>query len=84
MIHQVESTSPKLLIYTHVLPEWYKKSKGEEEINKWFFNFARSHYTPIARFEYFCDDTLLITDAAQMQKMPTYFYWISIYEIHKK
>jgi hypothetical protein len=83
MIRQVESTAPKLLIFTHVIPEWYKKSKGEEELNRWFFSFAKSHYTPIARFEYVYNDTLLVTDPALLLKEPTHLFWISIYEIRK-
>jgi hypothetical protein len=84
MIQQVESTAPKLLVYTHVLPEWYQKSKGEEELNKWFFSFTKLHYTPIARFEYvYLNDTLLVTDPTLLLKEPTHLFWITIYEIEK-
>ena len=83
MIHQVESAAPKLLIFTHITPEWYQKSKGRVELNKWFFNFANSHYTPIARFEYFHTDTSLVTDPALLLKEPTHLFWISIYERQK-
>jgi hypothetical protein len=85
MIHQIESTAPKLLVYTHIQPEWYQKSKGEKEINKWFFNFAESHYIPIARFEYSnSNDTVLITDPTLIMTHPTHLFWISIYELQKK
>lgn len=81
MIQQIESVAPRILVYTHILPEWYKKSKGEKEINKWFFNYIKSRYIPIARFEYFCDnDTLLITNPNLLTKEPTHLHWISIYE----
>ena len=84
MIHQIESTTPRILVYTHILPQWYKKSKGEEEINKWFFNFARLHYAPIARFEYSnSNDTVLITEPVRLIKEPAHLFWISIYERRK-
>jgi hypothetical protein len=85
MIQQIESALPKLLVYTQVQPEWYKKSKGGEELDKWFFDFARSHYIPIARFEYFnIKDTLLITDPVLLQNKPTHLFWITIYEKRKE
>jgi hypothetical protein len=84
MIHQVESATPKLLIFTQVIPEWYSISNGEKEINKWFFNFAKLHYTQIARFEYSnSEDTVLITDPTLITRKPTHLFWISIYEIQK-
>jgi len=83
MFRQVESVAPKLLIYTHTQLDYYEKSQGQKEIDAWFNDFARSHYTPVARFEYFCDDTLLITDPIQMQQKPTHIFWISMYEKRK-
>jgi hypothetical protein len=85
MIHQIESALPKLLVYTQVQPEWYKKLKGGEELETWFFNFAGSRYNPIARFEY-CNiiDTLLITDPILLQNKPTHLFWITIYEKRKE
>jgi 4-amino-4-deoxy-L-arabinose transferase-like glycosyltransferase len=84
MIRQVESTSPKLLIYTNVQPEWYKKPKGWEELDKWFFSFTKLHYIPFTRFEYEnIKDTLLITDQALLLKKPTHLFWITMYEKNK-
>jgi hypothetical protein len=84
MIHQVESTAPKLIIFTHVTPEWYKRPKCWEELDKWFFSFAKLYYTPIARFEYNnLKNTLLITDANSLLRKPTHLFWITIYEIQK-
>jgi hypothetical protein len=84
MMHQVESASPKLLIYTNIQPEWYEKPKSLEELDNWFFNFAKLHYTPISRFEYYNNkDTLLITDPALLLKKPTHLFWITIYEKNK-
>ncbi len=84
MMHQVESASPKLLIYTNIQPEWYKKPKSLEELDKWFFGFAKLYYTPVARFEYRnIKDTLLITDANSLLKKPTHLFWITIYEKNK-
>jgi hypothetical protein len=80
MFRQVETAVPKLLIYTHTMIDYYDKSQGQKELNKWFLDYTKLHYTPIARFEYYCDDTLLITDSTLVQKMPTHFFWISIYE----
>ena len=80
MIHQVESVTPKLLVYTHTTLEYCEGSQGQEELDKWFFNFTKLHYSPIARFEYLYNDTLLITDSTQMVKKPTHLFWISIYE----
>jgi hypothetical protein len=81
MIHQVESTAPKLLIFTHITPEWYEKSKSWKELDKWFFSFAKLHYLPFARFEYNnIKDTLLITDTNSLLKKPTHIFWITIYE----
>ena len=81
MIQQIEAASPKLLIYTNIQPEWYKKPKGWEELDKWFFSYAKLHYTPIARFEYHnIQDTLLITDTINLLKKPTHLFWITIYE----
>jgi hypothetical protein len=84
MMHQVESASPKLLIYTSIQPDWYKKPKGWEELEKWFFSFAKLHYTPIARFEYYnIKDTLLVTDIDSLLKKPAHLFWITIYEKNK-
>ena len=83
MIHQVESVAPKLLIYTHTMLDDYDKSQGQKELDKWFLDYAKLHYNLIARFEYFCDDTLLITDPTLMLKTPTHLFWISIYERRK-
>jgi 4-amino-4-deoxy-L-arabinose transferase-like glycosyltransferase len=81
MIHQVESTAPKLLIFTHITPEWYEKSKSWKELDKWFFSFAKLYYVPFARFEYNnIKDTLLITDTNNLLKKPTHIFWITIYE----
>ncbi len=81
MMRQVESAFPKLLIYTNIEPEWYKKRKGSEELDKWFFRFAKSNYPIIARFEYNnIKDTLLITDTHSLLKKPTHVFWISIYK----
>lgn len=81
MIQQVESALPKILVFTNIQPEWYKKPKGWEELDKWFFSFAKLHYTPIARFEYnSIKDTLLITDTNSLLKKPTHVFWITIYE----
>jgi hypothetical protein len=60
--------------------DYYENSKGQKELDKWFFGFTKSHYNPIARFEYLSDDTLLITDPTLMLKKPTHVFWISIYE----
>jgi hypothetical protein len=84
MMHQVESVSPKLLIYTNIQPEWYKKSKILEELDEWFFDYAKSNYTIIARFEYFnIYDTLLITNPILLTKKPTHIFWITLYEKNK-
>ncbi|MGD0589225.1 MAG: glycosyltransferase family 39 protein [Bacteroidota bacterium] len=83
MIRQVESAAPKLLVYTHTILDYFEKSKGQKELDEWFFGFAKSHYNPIARFEYIHDDTLLITDPTLMLNMPTHLFWISIYERRK-
>jgi hypothetical protein len=81
MIRQVESTSPKLLVYNQIQPEWYRKSKSMEEIDKWFFNYAEANYSLIARFEYFnLSDTLLVTDPNLLMKGPTHVCWVSIYD----
>jgi hypothetical protein len=84
MIRQVESATPKLLVFTHVIPEWYTKSNGEKEIDNWFFNFAKLQYTQIVRFEYSSsDDTTLITNPDCIPNKPTHLFWISIYERQK-
>jgi 4-amino-4-deoxy-L-arabinose transferase-like glycosyltransferase len=84
MMHQVEAVSPKLLIYTNIQPEWYKKSKILEDLDKWFFGYAESKYTVIARFEYDnIKDTLLITDTNSLLKKPTHIFWITLYEMNK-
>jgi hypothetical protein len=81
MIRQVESDLPKLLVYTNIQPEWYKKPKGWEELDKWFFSFANLHYAPFARFEYNnIKDTLLVTDTVLLAKHPTHLFWITMYE----
>ena len=81
MIRQVESYLPKLLVYTNIQPEWYKKPKGWEELDKWFFSFANLHYAPFARFEYNnIKDTLLVTDTVLLAKHPTHLFWITMYE----
>jgi hypothetical protein len=81
MIRQIESSFPKLLIYTNISPEWYKKPRGWEELDKWFFNFAKVRYTLTARFEYLnMKDTVLVTDPVLLSKHPTHLFWISIYE----
>jgi hypothetical protein len=84
MMHQVESVAPKLLIYTHTVLDYFKKSKGQKELDNWFLDYTRLYYNPTARFEYFCDDTLLITDPAKMQKEPTHIFWVQIYERREK
>ncbi|MCX6122462.1 MAG: glycosyltransferase family 39 protein [Ignavibacteriales bacterium] len=84
MIRQVESATPKLLIFPQVIPEWYTISNGEKEINRWFYNFAKLHYTQVARFEYSSsEDTILVTDPTLITKKPTHLFWISIYELQK-
>lgn len=84
MIRQIELSSPKLLVYTNTQPEWYKKPKNWDELNKWFFDFVQSHYTLTARFEYFnIKDTLLVTDPVSLTKHSTHLFWISFYEIRK-
>jgi len=80
MIHQIESAAPKLLIYTHTVLDYFDRSKGQKELDKWFLDYSRLYYNPTARFEYFCDDTLLITDSTRIQKKPTHIFWIQIYE----
>jgi 4-amino-4-deoxy-L-arabinose transferase-like glycosyltransferase len=81
MIHQIESAEPKLLVYTHIKPEWYAKTRGEVELNKWFFDFSKLHYNPIARLEYnFLFDTLLIKDPFLLLQEPTHVLWITIYK----
>jgi len=80
MIHQVESAAPKLIIYTRTVLDYSDKSKGQKELDKWFLDYTGLYYNPTARFEYFCDDTLLITDSAQIQKTPAHTFWIQIYE----
>ena len=85
MIRQVESSSPKLLVYTNIQPQSYKKPKGWEELDKWFFHFANLHYTLSARFEYLnATDTLLVLDPGLLTKPPTHLFWISIYEKRKE
>jgi len=84
MIHQVESVAPKLFIYTRTMLDYYEKSQGQKELDKWFLDYTKLYYNPIARFEYFCGDTLLVTDTTQMQKMPTHTFWISIYKRREK
>ncbi len=80
MIHQVESTAPKLLIYTHTTFNYFEKSKGQAELDKWFLGFAKAQYRPIGRFEYIYDDTLFITDPILLMNSPKQLFWISIYE----
>lgn len=81
MMQQVESKAPKLLVYTRLQPEWYKKSRGMEELDSWFFQYAKSHYTPVARFEYFnIWDTLFVSDPVRLESKPTHLFWISLYE----
>ena len=85
MIRQVESASPKLLVYTNIQPEWYQKPKGWEKLDTWFFSFAKLHYIPCTRFEYNnIKDTLLVTDPTLLLKKPTHVFWISIYEKQKE
>ena len=84
MMRQVESVSPKLLIYTNIQPEWYKKSKILEELDEWFFSYAKSNYKSVARFEYLnINDTLLITNPILLTKKPTHLFWITLYEKNK-
>ena len=81
MIQQIESYFPKLLVYSNIQPEWYKKPKGWEELDKWFFSYAKLHYVSFARFEYNnIKDTLLVTDTDRLLKRPTHLFWITIYE----
>jgi hypothetical protein len=84
MMHQVESVTPKLLIYTNIQPEWYKKPKCMEELDEWFMNYSKLYYTMVARFEYNnIADTLLITDTKNLSMKPTHLFWITIYETKK-
>ncbi len=84
MMHQVESASPKLLIYTSIQPEWYKKPKNLEELDEWFMSYAKSNYTLIARFEYDnIIDTALVTDNESLLMKPTHLFWITVYEKKK-
>ena len=85
MIRQIESSSPVLLVYTKVQPEWYKNPKGWEELDKWFYAYVQLHDTLTARFEYLnVKDTLLVTDPAMLAKHPTHLFWISFYERRKE
>jgi hypothetical protein len=81
MMHQIESASPKLLIYTNIQPECYKKPKDWEELDTWFFHYVQLHYSLTARFEYNnIKDTLLVTGAENLLKEPTHVFWITIYK----
>jgi hypothetical protein len=81
MIHQVESAMPKLLVFTQVKPEWYKKTTGEMELTAWFSHFTKVQYISTARFEYSSsDDTVLITNPTLLVNKPTHIFWISMYE----
>jgi 4-amino-4-deoxy-L-arabinose transferase-like glycosyltransferase len=81
MISQVESAYPKLLVYTHFIPDWYSKPRGETELNKWFFDYSKTHYNPIVRLEYnSSSDTLLIKDPILLLQEPTHLFWITIYK----
>jgi len=85
MIHEVESYRPRLLVYTNLQPESYKKPVGWEKLDSWFFNFTKSHYTLTVRFEYLnIRDTLLVTDPILLAKKPTHPFWISMYEQRKE
>ena len=81
MMRQVESASPKVLVFTRVQSESGKRSNEWEALDDWFFNFANLQYTLTARFEYLnINDTTLITDPVLLKKKPTHLFWISIYE----
>jgi hypothetical protein len=63
MMHQVESASPKVLVFCHVLSESYKKPSVWQNLDNWFLNYASLQYTLTARFEYLnSNDTVLVTD----------------------
>ena len=81
MIRQIETSSPQLIVYTNIQPEWYKKPKNWEELDTWFKCYTQSQYTLTARFEYLnIRDTLLVTDPVLLAKHPTHLFWISLYE----
>ncbi|MBN1398297.1 MAG: hypothetical protein JXA06_09735 [Bacteroidetes bacterium] len=80
MISQIETASPRLLVYTNTVLDYFNKSRGQSELDKWFADYTQLYYDPVARFEYFCDDTLLITDTLQIKEKPASIFWIQIYE----
>jgi 4-amino-4-deoxy-L-arabinose transferase-like glycosyltransferase len=85
MMHQVESASPKILVFTRVQSESGKRSAEWEALEDWFFNFAGAQYTLTARFEYLnITDTVLVTDPVLLAKKPAHLFWISIYEKRKE
>ncbi|MFH0990711.1 MAG: glycosyltransferase family 39 protein [bacterium] len=82
MIKQIESSTPKLLIFTQLQPEWYQQPLGEQQLHAWFFRYAESLYKPSVRFEYTpgSNDTLLITEPHDLMNRSKHHYWITIYE----
>lgn len=82
MIREIESGAPKLLVYTHVLPEWYKKFEAEERLLQWLWAFTDKHYKLLARLEYTPGGNLpqFLTEETALSKKPQQVYWLSIYE----
>lgn len=81
MMRQVESSSPRFLVYPQILPSWYKKREGMAIIDNWFATLTKNHFQLVARLEYGANvSPRLITDRDSLQNPSTTTFWMAIYE----
>jgi hypothetical protein len=81
-IREVESSQPRVLLYTQVLPTWYRVSEKVERILNWYQHYSSASYRLRARYEWTPGrNTLrLITDPDSLRMPPTQMYYTNIHE----
>lgn len=81
-VHEIESTSPRVLLYTQVLPEWYKVSEKVDRLLGWYRSYADDRYRLRARYEWTPgrNTPRLISDPDSLQLRPEQIYYVNIHE----
>lgn len=81
VISQLESESPKLLLFVNVKPSWLEQQNSERLIFEWFKRYVALHYRRIAYVQIPASDgaTQIFTDDI-LRRQPATRYWIDVYE----
>lgn len=82
MTAEIESASPRFLLYVQVEPIWYKVPESVSELLRWYRRYSDSCYTVKARYEWTpgLSTAIMVMDEEILRKPPQQDYYVIIHE----